>query len=280
MLNHMQLTKRTAHLGFQLALVVKNTPTNAGDLRDDRFSYGPYALGRSPGGGHGNPLQYSSLENPMDRGALQATIHGITESWTQLKRVSTHARTLHICFCLFAFAVFSAYNITILSLSPIICKENCLPIGVLWENITGNLLDPIGRAARLKERSPPPWGQNLCLFLTLYALSLGVWPRALHLVNSQQVLLSQWLCEAPLTKTFTREVLKLFLLIWIKIPERWNEDRSKEKIKSKNSKLSSTGKFLKMKSMPLRPIFAARDLSGTLYNPGPLPSISAMLDLF
>lgn len=47
-----------------------------------------------------------------------------------------------------------------------------------------------------------------------------------------------------------------------------------------NSKLSSTGKFLKMKFMPLRPVFAARDLSGALYNPGPLPSISAMLDLF
>ena len=114
----------------------------------------------------------------------------------------------------------TAYNITILSLNPIICKENCLPIGVLWENITGKLLDPIGRAARLKERRPPPWGQNLCLYLTLYTLSLGAWPRALHLVNSQQVLLSKWLCEVPLTKIFTRKVLKLFLLIWIKIPER------------------------------------------------------------
>ena len=216
----------------------------------------------------------------MDRGALQATIHGVTESWTRLKRVSMHARTLHICFCLFAFAVFSAYNITILSLSPIICKENCLPIGVLWENITGNLLDLIGRAARLKERSPPPWGQNLCLFLTLYALSLGAWPRALHLVNSQQVLLSQWLCEAPLTKTFTREVLKLFLLIWIKIPQRWNEDRSKEKIKSKNSKLSSTGKFLKMKSMPLRPVLLLETWLGLCTTLVPYPVFQLCLTCF
>ena len=40
--------------------------------------------GRSPGGGHGNPLQYSCLENPMDRGAWWATVHGVTKSWTRL----------------------------------------------------------------------------------------------------------------------------------------------------------------------------------------------------
>ena len=42
------------------------------------------------GEGHGNPLQYSRLENPMDRGACWATVHGVTKSWTQLKRLSTH----------------------------------------------------------------------------------------------------------------------------------------------------------------------------------------------
>ena len=41
--------------------------------------------GRSPGGGHGNPFQYSSLGNPMDRGAWQATVHGVTKSWIRLK---------------------------------------------------------------------------------------------------------------------------------------------------------------------------------------------------
>ena len=41
-------------------------------------------LGRSPGGGHGNPLQYSCLENPMDRGAWRASFHGVAKSWTQL----------------------------------------------------------------------------------------------------------------------------------------------------------------------------------------------------
>ena len=41
-------------------------------------------MGRSPGEGHGNPLQYSRLENPMDRGAWWATVYGVAKSWTQL----------------------------------------------------------------------------------------------------------------------------------------------------------------------------------------------------
>ena len=53
--------------------------------------------GRSPGGGHGNPLQYSCLENPMDRGAWRAAVHGVAESQTRLKRLSTHAQNNYIC---------------------------------------------------------------------------------------------------------------------------------------------------------------------------------------
>ena len=49
--------------------------------------------GWSPGGGHGNPLQYSCLENPMDRGAWRATVRGVTNSWTRLKRLSTAQST-------------------------------------------------------------------------------------------------------------------------------------------------------------------------------------------
>ena len=64
---------------FQLALVVKNPPANAGDLRDTGSIPGS---GRCPEGGHGNPLQYSCLENPMDRGAWWATVHGVTEIQT------------------------------------------------------------------------------------------------------------------------------------------------------------------------------------------------------
>ena len=58
----------------QVALVVKNPPANAGDTRDGCSIPG---LGRSPGEGHGNPLQCSCLENPMDSEAWQATVHGV-----------------------------------------------------------------------------------------------------------------------------------------------------------------------------------------------------------
>ena len=46
--------------------------------------------GKSPGEGHGNPLQYSCLENPTDRGAWQAIVRRVAKSWTQLKQLSTH----------------------------------------------------------------------------------------------------------------------------------------------------------------------------------------------
>ena len=68
--------------------MVKNLPTNAGDIRDVGSIPGS---GRSPGKGNGNPLQYSCLENPMDRGAWWATVHGVAKSWTRLKQLSTHA---------------------------------------------------------------------------------------------------------------------------------------------------------------------------------------------
>ena len=64
-----------------MAIFVKNLPANAGDITDAGSIPGS---GRSPGGGHGNPLYYSCLENPMDRGAWQATVHGVTKSQTRL----------------------------------------------------------------------------------------------------------------------------------------------------------------------------------------------------
>ena len=72
---------------------VKNPPANAGDMRDVGSIPGS---GRSPrGGGLGNPLQHSCLENPVDRGAWQATVCGAAESHTGLKPLSTHAHMLH-----------------------------------------------------------------------------------------------------------------------------------------------------------------------------------------
>ena len=74
-------------LASQVALLVNNPSANAGDVRDASSIPG---LGRSPGGGHGNPLHYSCLENPKDRGVWWATVHGITKSRTWLKQLSMH----------------------------------------------------------------------------------------------------------------------------------------------------------------------------------------------
>ena len=63
----------------QVVLVVKNPPVRAGDVRDMGLTPGS---GRSPGGRNGNPVQYSGLENPMDRGAWWALVHGVPKSQT------------------------------------------------------------------------------------------------------------------------------------------------------------------------------------------------------
>jgi len=60
-------------------VLVKNPPANSGDIRDSGSIPG---LGRSPGGGNDNPLQYSCLENPMDRGDWWAIVYRVTKSWT------------------------------------------------------------------------------------------------------------------------------------------------------------------------------------------------------
>ena len=67
---------------FPDSSVVKNPPDNVGDAGDKGSIPG---LGRSPGKGNGNQLQYSCLENPMDRGAWRPTVHEVAKSWTLLK---------------------------------------------------------------------------------------------------------------------------------------------------------------------------------------------------
>ena len=75
-------------MGFPDGSDSKESACNAGDPGSVS------GLGRSPGEGNGYPLQYSCLENPMNRGAWQAKVHGITVSWTQLSDSHTHTHTL------------------------------------------------------------------------------------------------------------------------------------------------------------------------------------------
>ena len=67
--------------------MIRNPPANAGDIRDVALVLG---WGRSPGVGHGNPLQYSCLRNPMDRGVWRAIVQRVTKSQIGLKQLSTH----------------------------------------------------------------------------------------------------------------------------------------------------------------------------------------------
>ena len=73
----------------------KNLPVNEGDVKDAVSIPG---LGKCPGEEHSNPLQYSSLENPMDRGAWWAIVHGIEKNQTRLKQLSTEHQYLTHAF--------------------------------------------------------------------------------------------------------------------------------------------------------------------------------------
>ena len=78
----------------ELAPVIKNPPASAGDITD--WSSIP-GLGRCPGKGKGYPLQYSSLENSLDRGAWRTLAHGVSKRWTWLKQLSIHAPIHSTC---------------------------------------------------------------------------------------------------------------------------------------------------------------------------------------
>ena len=86
------------YMGFSGGASGKEPACNAGDGRDARSMSG---LGKFPGGGHGNPLQYSCLENPMGRRAWWATAHMVSKSWTWLKWYSMH--TFYICVVIHVF---------------------------------------------------------------------------------------------------------------------------------------------------------------------------------
>ena len=118
----------------QVALVVKNTHASAGNIRDMGSIPG---LGRSPegGGGHGNPLQYSCLEHPMDTGAWQASVHRVAKSWTWLKRLCTHGSDWEFyCFSFLSAlcaVIYPPLGVGCISLQSIfcVCWNMCTRLG-------------------------------------------------------------------------------------------------------------------------------------------------------
>ena len=112
------------HWGLGFPGGASDPPASEGVLRDVGFIPG---LGRSPGGGHGNPHQYSCQENPMDREAWQATVPGVTLSWTRLKQLS-----MHTCDWLLRAgqAPLSSYRPSLCG-TPVMASWACLQCGSL-----------------------------------------------------------------------------------------------------------------------------------------------------
>ena len=81
--------------------MAKNLPTNVRDSRDTGSIPGS---GRFSGGGNGNPFQYSCLKSPIDRGAWQATVHGVTKESDTTEQLSTH-----ICYNTFKYILYIRY---------------------------------------------------------------------------------------------------------------------------------------------------------------------------
>ena len=108
----------------QAALVVKTLLANAGDIKDEGLIPG---LGRFPGGGHGNPLQYSCLENLMDRGAWWGTVHEVTQSRRMLREYAVVGNASHIIYNLMDEVDESMTNS---SESRIVLFQNSLSIGL------------------------------------------------------------------------------------------------------------------------------------------------------
>ena len=102
--------ERTCTLNFQFSFQFNEFPCGSEDKAPACHAGDPgfiLGLGRSPGEGNGNPLQYSCLENPMDRGAWGATVHGVTKSWARLSE--------------FTFTFSSMLNFSVTLSCPTLC---------------------------------------------------------------------------------------------------------------------------------------------------------------
>ena len=162
--------------------MAKNLPANTGDAGD---SGSIPALGRSPGGRNGNPLQYSCLGNPMDRGAWWTTVHGVRKSQTQLsKHACTHTHThTHIGFCL-----------------PVLWFPTLV---AQW-----NHLESFKKSWILAPLFHPPFYLFLSLFLSLYHLSVALCLLAIYLYASfiylSTYLLSIITCHQTMVMLWTK----------------------------------------------------------------------------
>ena len=150
-------------------LVVKNLPANAGEVRDPGSVPGS---GRFPGGEHGNPLQYSCLENPMGRGAWRATVRGVAQSQRRLKRLNT--RTVQVngrvetrtqsqfCTLLVTFLLPPPTPTPDQSfgeryLGPVVCIFLCLYVCVQGLHRCARVKNPPANAGDIKRRRFNPW---------------------------------------------------------------------------------------------------------------------------
>ena len=102
-LNYLAWSLWSMKQASHVALVVKNPPANTGDIRDVGSISCWCGSGRFPREGHGNPLQYSCLENHTVRGAQWAIVLGVTQSQTRLKRLSMHSWSKKIFLFLISF---------------------------------------------------------------------------------------------------------------------------------------------------------------------------------
>ena len=149
----------------------KESACNAGNLGSI------LGLGRSPGGGHGNALQYSCLENPMDRGAWQATIHGVAKSQTQGHNRETRLSTAHNHIkgssgssAVRNLPAMQQTQVQFLGREDSLEKETAthssiLPHKILQTEEPGGLYSPLGhkRFGRdLVTKPPPPQERNYC----------------------------------------------------------------------------------------------------------------------
>ena len=139
-------------MGFPASSLGNESICNAGNTGDEGLIIGS---GRFPGGGHGNLVQYSCVENPMDRGAQQAIVYRLAKSWTPPKWLKTHTHThtvyklynylLHICSCLVAKLS-----------SPLL--QAPLSMGFLRQEYWSGLPFPFSRASS----QPRDWTQASC----------------------------------------------------------------------------------------------------------------------